>query len=198
MRQLDEQILECVEDESLSAHQQNELLAWVHSHLLSAYVAVQLIAYTDSMTGPAPESPVHTCLSAVEMIDQMLQGGVPLGPSGTFQCPPSGCASALALSQAMTAFVHRRIILVAQRTRLHAEAELTALWSTVEDHLITGAIAGFELADLLDADVPSAEALDAITLGCLEAMDGVRGLVWTPAGAVLQDRFACGWHATES
>ena len=186
VQQLDEQILECVEDESLSAHQRDKLLAWVHSHLLSAYVAVQLDAYLDATAKPAAKRPVAPCLSAVEMISQLLQGGVPLGPGGTFQCPPSGCARALTLSQKMPVWVRRRIVLAAQRTRFHEEAELKALWSAVEAHLITDATVEFELADLIHADVPSAEALDAVTLGCLEAMHGVRGLVWTPAGAVLQ------------
>lgn len=185
MRQLDEQILACVEDRSLVVQQRDELLTWVHDHLLSAYAANLLDLYP----GPAPKFAARhlicPCRSVIEMIGNMLQGGVPLEPDFTFRCPPSGCPSALALSRKLPAWLRRRVTLAAQRTRLHTDAELAALWGASEEHLLTGAPVWFDLNEFLEVDVPTLDALDASTRGCLEAIRGTRGLIWTPAGAVL-------------
>lgn len=125
------------------------------------------------------------CRAAIEVIGNMLQGGMPLGEEMTFRCPPRACPRALALSQKLPAWLRRRVVLAAQRTRLHTEAELAALWEAVEAHLLTGAVAWFELADYLEVEVPTLDDLDAATRGCLEAVRGTRGLAWTRDEVVL-------------
>ena len=184
-QQLDKQILECVQGEALCERQQSELLAWVHSHLLSPYVALRMEMYPGLATKPAPKRFVPPCCTMVEAISQMLQGGIPLGEDLTFACPPSGCPRALALSRELPAWLRRRVLLAAQRTRLHSDAELTALWQAIEAHLVTEAVAWFELADWLAVDVPADQTLLA-TNHCLDVARGQRGVTWTPAGAVLQ------------
>ena len=48
---------------------------------------------------------------------------------------------------------------------------------------VTGAIAEFGLADLLDVEVPDLKTLETTTFHCLEAMSGARGLSWEPMKA---------------
>ena len=170
VRHLDEQILLCVKDEPLSPAQQSELLVWVHDHLLSVFVASHLDARHNRAAKSAAAHRISWCDSVIETISQMLQGGVPLGGSSTFECPPSCCSCAQALTGRLPKWVRSRIVLAAQRTRLHTEAELAVVWDTVEAHLITAAIAAFELSEFLDTDFPVRKKLDAQTLGCLEAM----------------------------
>ena len=184
--QLDMQILGCVLDEQLSDRQQGELLRWVHSHLISAYVAMQFDKRFDGTVDLALKRLVHPCLTNISMIGQMIQGGVPLEPDLTFHCPPSGCPRSLALARKLPAWLQRRVVLAAQRTRLHTQAELKALWKAIKIHLITGALAWFELDDLLEVELPAAETLHIITRDYLEAVYKVRGLAWTPAGVVLR------------
>ena len=185
VRRLDKQILECVRYEALSACQQGELLAWVRAHLLSAYVAIRMEMYPGPTAKPARKRFVLPCCTMVDVISQMLQGGIPLGEDRAFHCPPSGCPRALALSRELPAWLHRRILLAAQRTRLHAPAELAELWETIEAHLLTEAVTWFELTDLLDIDIPATQTL-LTTNHCLDVARGQRGIAWTPAGAVLQ------------
>ena len=185
VRQLDQQILLGVEDECLSAAQQAELLAWVHAHLLSAYVAFTLDALALVAGKPMPHRRILACRGGVETISLMLEGGLPLGEDLTFACPPVCCRGAQDLGGRLAGWVRRRVVLAAQRTRWHTEAELACLWEAVEAHLITGAIVEFELSDLLEVDVPAREALEATTRRCLEAMRAARDLSWTPAGAAL-------------
>lgn len=188
VQQFNRQLLQCVEDEALSAAQQAELLAWAHGHLLVAHVALRL----DDLTLLAAESAdsrfVNPCHSAVNLINHMLQGGVPLEDDLTFRCPPVCCPCADVLHARLLAWMRQRVRLAAQRTRWHTDAELDRLWQAVEAHLLVDSLVEFELADCLDADVPSAETLEAMTSGCLEAMRAGRGLAWTPAGAVLGNR----------
>ena len=185
VRQLDEQILLGVEEESLSPVQQSELLGWVHAHLLTAYVAFNLDALAAVAAKSAAKRRVLACGSVIEMISNLLQGGLPLEDDLTFHCPPSCCQRADALRGRLPGWVRRRVVLAAQRTRWHTEAELACLWEAVEAHLITGAIAEFALAELLDVEVPDLDALETTTLECLEAMRGARDLSWTPTGAAL-------------
>ena len=145
VRQLDKQILLCVEDESLPPAQQNELLAWVHGHLLSAYVGLTLDALSFVAGKPVPKRRILVCNSAVETINFMLDGGLPLGEDDTFQSPPVCCHHASDLCSWLPGWVRRRVVLAAQRTRWHTEAELACLWEAVEAHLITGAVAEFKL-----------------------------------------------------
>ena len=183
----DQQILGCVEDESLSPTQQAELLAWTHDHLLSAYAAFALDVLALAAGKRQAKHRINACHSVVEIISNMLDGGIPLEAEDmTFHCPPLCCRRAQALSQRLPGWIRRRVVLAAQRTRWHTEAELTALWEAIEAHLITGAIAEFELADLLGVEVPDLKALETTTLGCLEAMNGAQGLSWEPMQAGCQ------------
>ena len=185
VRRLDEQIFLCIEDESLSPAQQSELLAWVHDHLLSAYVASYLDARHNRAAKSAAKHRISSCDSVIETIRHMIYGGMPVGEDGTFECPPSCCSCAQALSGRLPGWVHGRIVFAAQRTRWHTEAELAALWETVEAHLLTAAIAAYGLSELLDVDVPARKRIDTPTLGCLEATCGARGLSWAPTGAAV-------------
>lgn len=185
VRQLDQQLLQCVEDEALSAAQQAELLAWAHGHLLVAYVAMRLDVLTILAAESADNRLVNPCRSAVDMIENMLQGGVPLDNDLTFRCPPVCCPCADALHTRLLAWMRQRIRLAAQRTRWHTDAELDQLWAAVETHLLVDSVVGVGLDEWLEVDVPRAETLEAATGGCLEAMRAGRGLAWTPAGAVL-------------
>ncbi len=184
VRQLDQQLLECVEGESLSAAQQAELLAWAHCHLLSVYVALHLDASPDPAAPSADKRLIDPCTGVVEIISNMLLGEVPVEEDLTFRCPPVCCERSRALSNRLSVWVRRRIELAAQRTRWHTDAELAALWAAVEAHLITGCIARFGLADLLKVKVPALRGLEPTTRGCLQAMWGTRGLAWRASGAV--------------
>ena len=184
VRQIDKQILLCVEDECLSSAQQAELLAWVHAHLLSAYVAFTLDALSLVAGKPVPERRI-LAWGGVETISLLLEGELPLREDLTFHSPPACCPRAHDLCGRLSGWIRRRVALAAQRTRWHTEAELACVWEAVEAHLITGAVAEFELTDLLDVEVPALEALEATTLRCLEAMREARDLAWTPAGAAL-------------
>ena len=185
VRHLDEQILLCVKDESLSPAQQSELLVWVHDHLLSVYVASYLDARHNRAAKLAAGHRISGCDSVIETISQMLQGGVPMDEDGNFECPPSCCPCAQALRGRLPKWVRGRIVIAAQRTRWHTEAELAALWETVEAHLITAAIVAFDLSRSLDMHGPLRKRLDVPTLGCLDAMRGARGLSWAPTGAAV-------------
>ena len=187
VRQFDEQILECVEDEDLTAQQRNELLAWAHNHLSCAYLAIQLDRYRDLTAESVPKHFIRPCRTVIDMISQMLQGGVPLGDDMTFHCPPWVCPQTIAFNRRLSAWLRHRIVLAAQRTRLHTGMELDAIWQSIEGYLVTCALVWFELADSLDVEVPDAETLDATTRDCLDAVRGGRGLVWTPSGAVSSD-----------
>lgn len=187
VRQFDAQILACVAGESPTAQQRADLLAWMHEHLLSTYVADLLDLYPGPVPAFASKRRICPCRSSIEIAGNMLQGAIPLEPDHTFLCPPSGCPRALALSKKLPVWLRRRVVLAAQRTRLHDEMELTALWQAVEEHLLTGAMAWFDFTDYLQVDVPTLEALDVTTRGCLAAAHGTLGLIWTPAGAVQQD-----------
>ena len=184
VRQLDRQLLECVEDEALSAAQQAELLAWAHGHLLVAYVATHLGDHSIFGVGLTETRLVTPCLDAVDIIKNMLQGDVPVEDDLTFCCPPVCCPCADAMRERLSVWMRQRVRFAAQRTRWHTDAELDRLWEAVEAHLLTGSIVWFELAEWLETDAPSAETLGAATEGCLEAMCTGRGLAWTPAGAV--------------
>ena len=184
VRALDRQILQCVEDESLSPGQQSELLTWVHDHLLSAYTAFTLDVFSLAAGKSVERHRINACRSVIEIISNMLDGGIPLEMEDmTFHCPPICCRRAQALSKRLPGWIRHRAVLAAQRTRWHTDAELAALWEGIEAHLITGAIAEFELADLLDVDVPALKALEATTFQCLEAMNGAQGLSWEPVAA---------------
>ena len=113
MRQLDDQILACVEDQSLSTPQQSELLTWLHDHLVSAYVADLLDLYSGSVPAFAAKELICPCRAAVDVVGNMLQGGIPLGEKMTFECPPQACPRALALSQKLPAWLRRRVVLAA-------------------------------------------------------------------------------------
>ncbi len=187
MQQLDEQILEVVAGESLSAPQQADLLAWTHRHLLAAYVAEQLDARPDPALPPAWRRLIHPCHTDVDMIGEMLQGGVPLEPDLTFHCPPTGCPGAQALSEKLPGWLRRRVALAAQRTRLHTEAELAELWENIEAHLVAGAMVWFKLADLLypPTSLPAKKTVHATTRACLDAVRAARGISWDPTGTTL-------------
>ena len=186
-QRFDAQILACVEDEELSSHQQGELLAWAHRHLLSTCVAAHLDACPLATTDPAPPWLIRPCCSNVEMIIQMLQGGIPLGADRIFECPPTGCSRADALARKMPVWLRQRVVLAAQHTRLHSAEDLDALWAAVEAHLLGGAITWFDLTKWSDnADMPDPEVLHAAALGCLKVVRGERGIAWTPAGVILQ------------
>lgn len=184
VRQFDEQILECVEDDDLTAHQRNELLIWAHNHLFCAYLAIQLDTRRDLTAGPESRCSIRPCSTVIDMIGQMLQGGVPLGEDMVFHCPPFSCPQTLVFNRRLTAWLRHRVVLAAQRTRLHGDMELDAIWKSIEGYLVTCALVWFELADLLDVEVPAAETLDATTRDLLDVVRGERGLVWTPSGAV--------------
>ncbi len=188
VRRFDTQILVCVEDEDLSLRQQNKLRAWAHRHLLSTSVAAYLDARTLATTDPALTRLIHPCDSSVEMITQMLRGGIPLGADQIFECPPTGCSRADALARKLPGWLRRRIVHAAQRTRLHTAQELSALWQAVKIHLLGGAIVWLRLTEWLDddADMPDVKVIHAAALGCLKVMRAERGIAWTPAGVVLQ------------
>ena len=187
VRQFDEQFLECVEDEDLSAQHRNELLAWAHNHLFCAYLAIQLDRCRDLTAESVPKRFIRPCRTVIDMIGQMLQGGIPLGEDMTFHCPPCVCPQTIVFNRRLSAWLRHRIALAAQRTRLHTDMELDAIWKSIEGYLVTCALVWFELADLLDVEVPDAETLDATTRDCLDAVRGERGLAWTPSGAVSLD-----------
>ena len=187
VRQFDAQMLRCVENEDLSSAQQDALLDWAHHHLISAYVAVFLDTFAEpAARSLAARSRLHPCGSAMEVIAEMLQGGLPLEAADlSFHCPPRGCERARALSDRLTAWVRRRTVLAAQRTRLHTNEELTRLKKIIEAHLLTAALARFGLLELLEEALPPLPALDATTGACLGALRATRGLAWTPDGAVI-------------
>ncbi len=185
-QRLDRQLLACVQDEELSPGQQDKLIAWAHRHVLSTCIATYFVAHPLTAAGPASPQPIRPCCSNIEMITRMLQGDIPLGADHVFACPPTDCSRADALARKLPAWLRRRVVLAAQRTRLHTAKELALLWKAVEAHLLGGAIVWLEFTSWLDrVDLPDEEVIHAAMLGCLQVVRGQRGIAWTPAGAVL-------------
>ena len=200
LKRLDQRVLQSASpqmDESRKA----QLLAWVHHHLM-----VPVIIERDRhLVSPLPSEELaveaaRPSLNRINIVALLLSGAVGVDEHLAFRNlvpPPPGWEFAVAgiagdsvppaggaVAAELVGWLHRRLTLAAQRTRLHSDEEIQALLGWAEAELILCALGCFHLDQYLGIAVPPYEQTALSPTLITLAARGHVSIEWTPDGPV--------------